>query len=63
MKWLREAGSVGGTEDLSVGRLAGNIETTAQLGSKEFAAAAGGVKLTWLAATMPPEPPREPSTN
>lgn len=34
-----------GIGDLFVGRVAGNIETTEQLGSMEFAAAVGGVKL------------------
>lgn len=34
-----------GTGDIFVGRVAGNIETTEQLGSMEFAAAVAGVKL------------------
>lgn len=34
-----------GIGDVFVGRVAGNIETTEQLGSMEFAAAVGGVKL------------------
>ena len=34
-----------GLGDLFVGRVAGNIETTEQLGSMEYAAAVGGVKL------------------